>query len=116
MSDLDGDATRRTWLANERTWLAWVRTGLTATAVALGVGKITPELAGTHDDWPYVVVGAGYALLGAALVAYGFTRRRDVDRAVQRGGYAGPDARAVAVFAVTAVVLGLATFVVVIVA
>src|SRR4249920_3427477 len=40
------DATRRTHLANERTQLAWWRTGLTALAVALGVGRVVPELAG----------------------------------------------------------------------
>src|SRR3954469_3608118 len=85
-----GDATRRTWLASERTWLAWVRTGLTSTAVALGVGKITPELANATTTWPYVVVGAGYALLGAALVAYGFSRRAEVDHAIQRGEYVAP--------------------------
>src|SRR5436305_11772952 len=51
--DQAGDATRRTWLANERTWLAWVRTGLTSTAVALGVGKLVPELAHAHTRWPY---------------------------------------------------------------
>jgi putative membrane protein len=108
-----GDATRRTWLASERTWLAWVRTGLTSTAVALGIGKITPELAKASTKWPYVVVGAGYALLGAALVAYGFARRDHVDRAIERGTYSPPGAAAVAIFAVTGVVLGLATFVVV---
>jgi putative membrane protein len=110
VSEVPGDATRRTWLANERTWLAWVRTGLTATAVALGIGKITPELSDAHTRWPYAAVGGGYALLGALLVAYGFSRRREVDAAVLKGGYAGPDGRAVAVFAVAGVVLGLATF------
>lgn len=113
MSGQPEDATRRTWLAAERTWLAWVRTGLTATAVALGVGKITPELAGASTTWPYVAVGAGYALLGAALVAYGFARRGHVETAISRGDYAPPGAAAVAVFAVTGVVLGLATFAVV---
>jgi putative membrane protein len=115
VSEVPGDATRRTWLANERTWLAWVRTGLTATAVALGIGKITPELSNAHARWPYAAVGGGYALLGALLVAYGFTRRREVDRAVRRGGYAPPDQRAVAVFAIAGVVLGLATFALVVV-
>ena len=115
MSDGPGDATRRTWLANERTWLAWVRTGLTSTAVALGVGKITPELSGAHTRWPYAAIGGGYALLGALLVAYGFTRRREVDVAVRQGSYAPPDGRAVAAFAVAGVVLGVATFAVVVV-
>src|SRR2546430_8851734 len=50
------DATRRTWLANERTWLAWVRPGLTATAVALALGKVfpswrTPTRAGRMRRW-----------------------------------------------------------------
>jgi len=112
--DPDHDATRRTWLANERTWLAWVRTGLTATAVALGIGKITPELSNAHTRWPYAAIGGGYALLGALLVAYGFTRRREVDAAVRQGTYAPPDSRAVAIFATTGVVLGLATFALVI--
>lgn len=110
-----GDATRRTWLASERTWLAWIRTGLTSTAVALGVGKITPELAKASTTWPYVAVGAGYALLGAALVAYGFARRGHVDEAIERGSYAPVGAFAVAVFAGAGVVLGLATFVVVLI-
>ncbi|MGZ5314068.1 MAG: DUF202 domain-containing protein, partial [Solirubrobacterales bacterium] len=38
------DATRRTRLANERTQLAWWRTGLTALAVAVGIGRVIPEL------------------------------------------------------------------------
>ena len=62
--DEDGDATRRTWLASERTVLAWLRTGLTATAVALGVGKLIPDLRTGGKDWPFVVLGAGYAILG----------------------------------------------------
>ena len=40
------DSTRRTRLANERTYLAWWRTGLTTLAVAIGAGKIVPELTG----------------------------------------------------------------------
>ena len=109
------DATRRTWLASERTWLAWVRTGMTSTAVALGVGKITPVLADRTTRWPYAVVGGGYALLGALLVAYGFSRRREVDRAIEQQRYVGPDPRVVAFFAVAGFVLGLATFAVVVV-
>ena len=105
-SDGAGDATRRTWLANERTWLAWVRTGLTATAVALGVGKVVPDLSGTADRWPYTALGIGYAVLGALIVLYGFQRRREVDRAIQSGGYASPHSGALAVFAALATLLG----------
>ena len=81
--DQDGDATRRTWLASERTVLAWLRTGLTATAVALGVGKLIPDLRGGEgSDWPFVVLGAGYAILGVFIVIYGLYRGREVDRAM----------------------------------
>jgi putative membrane protein len=109
--DEGGDATRRTWLANERTWLAWVRTGLTATAVALAVGKVVPELGDASTTWPYRVLGSGYALLGVALVAYGFIRRDEVDNAIARGSYRSPNARVLAAFAVFAVVLGLGSVV-----
>jgi putative membrane protein len=85
--DAAEDATRRTHLANERTYLAWWRTGLTALAVALGVGRILPELGGGHT-WPYVVLGSGYAILGIAMIAYGSRRQRAVDEAVAAGSYA----------------------------
>ena len=103
------DATRRTWLANERTWLAWVRTGLTATAVALALGKVVPELANAHTRWPYVAIGVGYAVLGVALTLYGFQRRREVDRAVASESYVPPHPWAIAAFALAAFVLGSAT-------
>jgi len=104
--DEAGDATRRTWLANERTWLAWVRTGLTCTAVALGVGKVVPDLAKAGHRWPYTVLGVGYAALGALLVLYGFQRRNEVDAAIQTGRYVSPHPRAVAAFAAVATLLG----------
>jgi putative membrane protein len=91
--DQDGDATRRTWLASERTVLAWLRTGLTATAVALGVGKVIPNL-GDGASWPFVVLGAGYGLLGVVIVAYGMWRGREVDRAIREGRWLSPDTRA----------------------
>ena len=105
-----GDATRRTRLANERTYLAWWRSGLTAFAVALGVGKVVPEL-GTGPDWPWAVVGAGFAVLGIAFVAYGFERRRAVERALDHGGFARDSETIVGALAAAGVVLGIATFV-----
>lgn len=83
--DEGGDASRRTWLASERTVLAWLRTGLTATAVALAVGKVLPDLRRGGAAWPFVVLGAGYGLLGALVVAYGLWRGRRVDRAIREG-------------------------------
>src|SRR4051812_6389725 len=81
--DEDGDATRRTWLAGERTVLAWLRTGLTATAVALAVGKVVPDLRSGGTSWPFVVLGAGYALLGVLIVIYGLRRGRGVARPIR---------------------------------
>jgi uncharacterized membrane protein YidH (DUF202 family) len=112
--DLAPDATRRTWLANERTWLAWLRTGLAAMAVALGVGKVVPEVSNTHHRWPYVVVGVGYSLLGIALVAYGGRRRREVDEAVRAGGYSTAAPGAMAAFVWATAVLGVGTVILVI--
>lgn len=102
-----GDATRRTRLANERTYLAWWRTGLASFAVAVGTGKVVPEL--SHgSDWPFVIIGALFALLGSACVVYAFVRQRNVDRALARGDYAPPDERIVAGIAIAGTLLGLA--------
>src|SRR3954449_10393142 len=81
--DQDGDATRRTWLASERTVLAWLRTGLTATPVALAVGKVVPDRRNGGARWPFVALGACYGILGAVIVAYGLIRGRQVDRAIR---------------------------------
>ncbi|HVW18784.1 MAG TPA: DUF202 domain-containing protein [Solirubrobacteraceae bacterium] len=110
-----GDATRRTWLANERTWLAWVRTGLTSTAVAIGIGKLVPELADSRHKWPFEALGVGYAVVGVVLALYGFIRREEVERAIERGRYVAPHDRVVGAFALALVVLGVATAVVVLV-
>jgi putative membrane protein len=103
------DATRRTWLANERTWLAWVRTGLTSTGVAVAVGKVVPAVGNEPTLWPYQALGIGYALLGLLLVAYGFTRRSEVEDAVAAGGYRAPGKLPIAVLAVVAAGLALGT-------
>ncbi len=79
------DAIRRTRLAAERTELAWWRTALTSIAVAVGVGRVVPELSGTTTEWPYVVVGIGWALYSVSLFGYGSIRSRRVERAVDRG-------------------------------
>ncbi len=102
-----GDATRRTWLANERTYLAWWRTGLTAFAVSIGTGKLVPALT-DESRWPYLIVGLGFALLGVAFVAYGYRRLREVDAAIARGEYAPPDGRVMGLLAAVGVLLGLA--------
>lgn len=104
--DRDGDATRRTWLAGERTVLAWLRTGLTATAVALAVGKVVPDLRDGGTTWPFVVLGTGYGLLGVLIVAYGLHRGREVDRAIRAGRWLTLDARAMWLIGGLAIALG----------
>jgi putative membrane protein len=81
------DATRRTRLANERTYLAWWRTGLTALAVAIGIGRIVPEVANT-TRWPYEVLGVGYGLLGVAFIVAAWLRTREIERALDGGDFA----------------------------
>lgn len=81
------DATRRTHLANERTQLAWWRTGMAALAVALGVGRVVPELSDTTTRWPYVVAGVGFALWGILAIAYGSMHTNAVETALARGEF-----------------------------
>ena len=66
----DDDVTRRTRLAAERTWLAWWRSGIAAATAAVGVGGVVPSLV-DGSRTPYVVLGAGYALLAAVIFVGG---------------------------------------------
>ncbi len=80
------DVTRRTWLAAERTWLAWWRTGVGASAVAVGVGRIVPEL--THGArWPWRVLGIAYGLIAVAVLVLGGIRQQRTADALRRGSY-----------------------------
>jgi putative membrane protein len=76
----DSGAERRTHLAGERTELAWWRTGLTAIAVALGVGRVLPDLARNPTSWPYELIGVGFALYGIVLIGYGTRRARELEQ------------------------------------
>lgn len=103
------DATRRTYLASERTELAWWRTGLTALAVALGVGRVVPGLDENATRWPYELVGVFFALYGVAVIAYGSRRRVVMERALAAGRYPDPPRFAHAALAGAGVALGLLT-------
>lgn len=81
------DASRRTYLAGERTQLAWWRTGLTALAVALGVGRVVPELNHTASRWPYVVAGVGFGFWGIVALAYGTANRAAMEKALREGRF-----------------------------
>lgn len=82
----NSDVTRRTWLAAERTWLAWWRTGVAASAVAIGVGRIVPEL--THGArWPFRLLGIAYGLIAVAVLVLGGVRQQRTADALRRGSY-----------------------------
>ncbi len=103
------DATRRTRLASERTELAWWRTGLAALAVAIGVGRVVPELSDTATRWPYVAVGVCFGLYGLALFAYGSHRRRGLEQALDEGRFPKPLPYAHEALVAGGIVLGLLT-------
>jgi putative membrane protein len=103
------DASRRTRLAAERTELAWWRTGLTALAVALGVGRVVPELNHGLARWPYVVAGVGFAAWGIVALAYGSARGSSIDEALSRGGFREPPAWMLRVLTFGGVALGVLT-------
>jgi uncharacterized membrane protein YidH (DUF202 family) len=81
-----GDPTRRTWLAAERTWLAWWRTALGSAAVAIGVGRVLPDV--VHSArWPFTLLGIGYAVLAIAVLLAGAVRQQRTAEALRRGSY-----------------------------
>jgi putative membrane protein len=78
---------RRTMMLNvERTWLAWWRTGLVSTAAAVALGRVAPEVL-EGRDWPYVVVGTGYAVLAVAMLVLGGIRQRRLTRELGEGRF-----------------------------
>ena len=109
MSEPD-DVTRRTWLAAERTWLAWWRTALGASAVGLGVGRVVPDLADL-DRWPYAVLGAGYAVIAAAIFLLGAWRWRMTEDALKRGEFVALGGRLTGALSGAGLVLAAATIV-----
>jgi inner membrane protein YidH len=108
MADSDSDVTRRTRLAAERTWLAWWRSGIAASTAAVAVGGVVPELV-DGSKTPYVVLGAGYALLAAAVFVAAGTRRVRVTRALERGEFSEVGERTVWALSAVALVLALGT-------
>jgi putative membrane protein len=103
------DASRRTYLAGERTQLAWWRTGLTALAVALGVGRVVPELDRSAARWPYVIAGVGFALWGILALGYGTANRNAMEKALREGRFHEATAWPLVALTVSGVALGLLT-------
>jgi uncharacterized membrane protein YidH (DUF202 family) len=104
----------RTRLANERTYLAWWRTALAAFALAIAIGRLTPDLLEHPTRWPYVAVGASYAVLGVCLAVYGLVRHRAVNRAVESGEYQPAGRLVIAALAAVVAVLGVVTFAIIV--
>ena len=107
-------ADRRTRLAAERTWLAWWRSGIAAATASVAVGGVVPELV---DDarTAYVVLGAGYALLAAAVFVGAGLRQRRLARSVEEGGYEGVPAGWVTALTLAGGALAVATLAIIIV-
>jgi hypothetical protein len=55
---------------------------LSCFAVSVGVGKVVPAL--TLERWPYQVLGAGFAIMGLVVTAFGLYRHRAVELAVSK--------------------------------
>jgi inner membrane protein YidH len=113
VTELDDDVTRRTRLAAERTWLAWWRSGIATATAAVGVGGVVPSLV-DGERTPYVVLGAGYAVLAAVIFVAAALRQRQVKHALDAGRYADLGDRAVLALTVVAVVLALGTLVIIV--
>jgi uncharacterized membrane protein YidH (DUF202 family) len=109
----DLDQARRTSMAAERTWLAWWRTALAASAGALAIGRLAPELLHVAA-WPYVLLGCGYASLAVGLLLVGAQRQRELERAMRTGGHVPLRFRTVAVFTAGAIALAVLTVVLIV--
>src|SRR5881628_779379 len=97
------DQARRTSMAAERTWLAWWRTGLAASAGALAVGRVAPQVLQVAT-WPYVVLGALYGVLAIGLLLAGARRQAELERAMRSGEHRPLPFAPVAVFTAGGVV------------
>jgi putative membrane protein len=104
---------RRTSMAAERTWLAWWRTALAASAGALAVGRLAPELLAVAA-WPYVVLGCGYAGLSIGLLMVGAHRQREFENARRAGLHVPLRFGTVASFTAGGIALALMTVVLVV--
>src|ERR1700754_220352 len=93
----DPGAQQRTAMAAERTWLAWWRSALAASAGALGVGRLAPEVLHVAP-WPYILLGCGYASLAVGLLLVGAQRQRELEHALRTGGHLPLRFRTVSVF------------------
>jgi len=107
-------AIRDTQLAGERTFLAWWRTGVAAIIAAIAVGKLLPVLTDRGETLS-VILGVGFAVVGAAAIGYGWHRHAAIEDALARGEFSASDRRATLAFSVAGIVLALLAIVIVVV-
>jgi putative membrane protein len=100
-------------MAAERTWLAWWRSALAASAGALAVGRLAPELLHVAP-WPYILLGCGYASLAIGLLLVGAQRQRHLERALRAGEHSPLPFSTVGLFTAGGVALAVMTVVLVI--
>jgi putative membrane protein len=113
LSPAELDQARRTSMAAERTWLAWWRSALAASAGALAVGRLAPDVLHVAP-WPYILLGCGYAGLAVGLLLVGAQRQRELEHALRTGGHLPLRFRTVSVFTVGGIALAVMTVVLVI--
>ena len=99
-------------MAAERTWLAWWRTALAASAGALAVGRLAPELLDVAP-WPYVLLGCAYAGLAIGFLVFGARRQRELERSIVDGVHRPLPYRLVAGFTTGGVLIAIVTVVLV---
>ena len=80
-----------------------------ALAVALGVGRVLPELTRHATRWPYVVLGVGFALYGIAMFLLGTRRMGVFDRKVWKTTEHSAEDRMLVAFMTAGVILGIGT-------
>jgi putative membrane protein len=98
-----GGSRARDHMANERTYLAWLRTAVNVMVLGLAIAKF-----GSKDQAASIAAGGIVVVVGAAFLAYGTRRYRQVNVQIEAGEYlTGTHGNAAVV---ASVVLVLATF------
>jgi putative membrane protein len=88
---------------------------LTSLALAVGIGRVAPEVSHTKN-WPYELIGAGFAVLGVVFLVIGYARTRAVEEALDRGEFARFGPRLALTLLVVGLALGAATLLIVLLA
>ena len=86
---------------------------MTSIAVAVGIGRIAPEVSNV-TRWPYELVGAGFGVLGIAFIWLGYARARAVEDALDRGSFAPVGTRLPFALFIAGAVLGAAVVLIVV--